>query len=455
VTRPDRAGAAVTKRTLWLAFLCVVAVGFAAQAVRFVTARSINRSADRIYHSSLSGIRILERFGVGIERWRILINGHILESRLASMEERDRQVAKQQAANDETARQYEALALDPDEREVWARLRSRLDEVETAVEPILADSRRNRDAQARAGMLALEPKLDAIESDVDELVAIDQAGAADATARIHGAQRDGLLISAGLSALAALVVLTIASVVIPLVGRRQEEAERHAGELESRNRELDAFAGRVAHDLRGPLTAINLSAARLSDRMPQSEGATTVFQRGVRRMEALIEDLLSLSRIDAQLPGRASTSEVAQGLESDLSGQVAALGGELRVEVEKARVRCSEGLLRQVLWNLGDNAVKYRREGVPPRIEILGRVAAGQYEFRVSDNGCGMSSEESRRAFEPFYRGTRSRDTQGTGLGLSIVKRVVEAAGGTFGVESRFGEGSTFRVTLPIDGATA
>jgi signal transduction histidine kinase len=125
-------------------------------------------------------------------------------------------------------------------------------------------------------------------------------------------------------------------------------------------------------------------------------------------------------------------------------------GGELLVDVEPARVRCSEGLLRQVLWNLGENAVKYRRHSVTPRIELVGRGAGATYQFRVSDNGAGMSAEDARRAFEPFYRGAQTGEAPGTGLGLAIVKRVIQAAGGALTVDSKPGQGSTFRFTLPL-----
>jgi len=122
----------------------------------------------------------------------------------------------------------------------------------------------------------------------------------------------------------------------------------------------------------------------------------------------------------------------------------------VRVDVEPARVTAKDGLLVEALTNLADNAIKYARAEVPPAIEILGRVRHECYEISVADNGMGMTPEEARHAFEPFYRAGRAPETAGTGLGLSIVKRVAEASGGSVRVQSMLGRGSTFVIRLPL-----
>jgi signal transduction histidine kinase len=115
----------------------------------------------------------------------------------------------------------------------------------------------------------------------------------------------------------------------------------------------------------------------------------------------------------------------------------------LQVDVQSAKVRCAEGFLRQVLFNLAENAIKYRNPEEPARVEIRGHGLADGYELSVQDNGLGMTPEEASRAFEPFYRSPRAAAAGGTGLGLSIVKRVVEASGGSVHVESKVGKGTT------------
>jgi signal transduction histidine kinase len=220
--------------------------------------------------------------------------------------------------------------------------------------------------------------------------------------------------------------------------------------LEERNRELDAFAGRVAHDLRGPLTSISLAATLLARQSAPDAREPAVLQSGVDQMEEIIQDLLTLSRISTQaLSALCDTTDVAQSVEEDLRPKVEAVDGLLRIDAEGATVTCSEGLLRQVLWNLGENAVKYRRPDVRLELEIRGRTVPQGYEFVVTDNGVGMSLRETRQAFEPFFRGERTHSIPGAGLGLSIVQRVVEACRGSVTVESTPGKGTTFRILLP------
>jgi signal transduction histidine kinase len=220
--------------------------------------------------------------------------------------------------------------------------------------------------------------------------------------------------------------------------------------LEERNRELDAFAGRVAHDIRGPLTTISLATSALAVTAPQEERTADILRRGVKRMEALVDDLLTLARIESQARGRCDPRIVAQQVEEDVAARFATENGTLRSSVEEAELACSEGLLRQVLTNLVENAVKYRRPGVPPDVEISGAKIDGEYELRVSDNGAGMSTEDAARIFEPLYRSPRMLHVPGTGLGLSIVSRIVQANGGAVSVESRLDEGSIFVVRLRL-----
>jgi len=170
------------------------------------------------------------------------------------------------------------------------------------------------------------------------------------------------------------------------------------------------------------------------------------------RMESILDGFLVLSRINAQTPGSVcQTVAVAAAVAEDLGPSVKNANGVLRIEVEDAKVHCSEGLLRQALWNLGENAVKFRRSGLPLEIEIRGKDTGHTYEFCVSDNGLGMSPEEVDKAFDPFFRGKNARlNVPGTGLGLSIVKRIIEASGGTACIDSRIGCGTTFRIQLSL-----
>jgi signal transduction histidine kinase len=144
---------------------------------------------------------------------------------------------------------------------------------------------------------------------------------------------------------------------------------------------------------------------------------------------------------------------IAAQVREDFERRVEKDHGVLRVDVRPARARGSTGLLRQVLGNLTENALKYRRPNVAPAIDITGAVSEGEYVLRVADNGMGMSAEEAGHAFEPLYRAPMARKIPGTGLGLSIVKRVVEASGGTISIDSRLGDGTAVEIHLPLAGS--
>jgi signal transduction histidine kinase len=170
-------------------------------------------------------------------------------------------------------------------------------------------------------------------------------------------------------------------------------------------------------------------------------------------MEHLIEDLLTLSRIEGQAINQVARTEgVAATIEDDLRPRVNEVGGKLVVAMSPAQIGCSESLLRQVLWNLGENSVKYRRPDVPLVLEIFGRATSETYELRVTDNGSGMSPDEARSAFEPFFRGQQTTSIPGTGLGLAIVRRIIEAHRGRISLSSIAGRGTTIRIRLPRTG---
>jgi two-component system phosphate regulon sensor histidine kinase PhoR len=191
---------------------------------------------------------------------------------------------------------------------------------------------------------------------------------------------------------------------------------------------------------------------------PNVDAAATgaLVRRATSRMEMLIRDLLALSQVERlSRDAVCDPASVMATIYDELAERAQAKTGTLRATVDPARVLCNEGLLLQVLSNLSDNALKYARPEVPPTIDINGRTDGRWYELRIADNGVGMSEDEAREAFTPFYRAMRLRGAPGTGLGLSIVKRVAEASGGSVVVESKLGVGTTFVLRLRIaDGST-
>jgi signal transduction histidine kinase len=439
-----------------VAFLIIIAGFVLANLVVFLSARRAQAVNRQISETAIVSIEDVSRIVHDIDLVRLLINAHIFETSLQQMEPLERRIAQVQANLSGVAQEYEPLTTFPGEREVWQNLWENVDDLHQPIDHVLELSRSNRDEEARQEMVPLEKNFDVISEKAEQLLKLNRDEARNAVAEIHALQRRALMSFAGTTAVGTLLASYVAVWVVRLVKRRDRQIAEGAALLEERNQELDAFAGRVAHDLRGPLTAISLSALKLSEEVPRENGALAVLQRGVARMDALIRDLLTLSRAGAEATATvANTRAVASSLEEELSPKVNSVNGVLRIDLEPADVRCSEVLLRQVLWNIGENAVKYRRPDVPLEVGIQGRKVGLFYEFRMSDNGTGMSVEDASRIFDPFFRASTTRSTPGTGLGLSIVKRVIEASGGSVSVSSQLGKGTTLIIALPLEDEAA
>jgi len=219
------------------------------------------------------------------------------------------------------------------------------------------------------------------------------------------------------------------------------------------------FVANVSHELRTPLTSIKGYIEALIDGAKDDPQKCVEFlgiiQRHADQLNALLADLLQLSTIESgQYQWQRGTVSISHLIDkavhllrpqADKKGQTISIGSSEGV----GPVTGDADKLIQVLINLIDNAVKYTPKG--GRITVEARQRPGDVELTVSDTGIGIPPMEIPRIFERFYRvdRARSREMGGTGLGLSIVKHIVEAHGGKVSVESQFGKGSRFIVTLP------
>lgn len=442
-------GARRTRALLRITFAVIAAVLVVGECLTFVQWRTVVSSVDVLELNVVTSVRLLGRMVFDIERERVLIDRHVFEHEVARMTPIEAQIAAVKADYAKAAKQYALLATFDQEASRWLQLTKDVATAEQATTEALAASRLNRDLEARQIMLGAEPTFDAIAEDTTVLLNINQAAGERARARVAELDANVLDIGILLAAVILATILLLGWRVTRVISSTEEALRRQALELESRNRELDAFAGRVAHDLRGPLSTISLATSILAESLPR-ESTSKIVQRGIAQMTSLVEDLLGLSRIGVSAGDVTSIATVAEAVDTDLRAMVTVADGTLRVDVEPASVRGRYGLLRQALWNLGENAVKYRRSNVPPEIAIVGRQAGQGYVLEVSDNGLGMSPDEAHHAFDPFFRGERTKTIVGTGLGLAIVRRVIEASGGTVSVQSRRGGGTTFSIRLPL-----
>ncbi len=412
-------------------------------AVFFATKRS-QRQSEAMIQRAMRLVELANRMQADIARGRLELYEHIAELRSPGKGHSERAIADAQADLSAAMAQYGALIRFADESAVWHGLMNDSLALEPARARVLDLSRQNRKIEAWAALFALEGRFGAIDHEVETLVRMNRERVENVVARAEAPRRRASIVFT--SAFLGQVVLTLIAGVwtTRFVRRREEEVERHA-------EELDAFAGRVAHDLRGPLNTLSLAAEHIARRFGAEEKTVATVRRGVDRMRALIDDLLALSRIGASACDKTcDPAPIARQIGDDVAERLAADSVTLTLDVQPGWVRCSDGLLRQVLVNLVDNAAKYRRPEVRAKIELLGRLERDRYVLEVSDNGVGMADDEARHAFDPFYRAQRVRERQGTGLGLSIVKRVVDASGGTIAIDSKLGQGTTVRVGVPL-----
>jgi PAS domain S-box-containing protein len=235
------------------------------------------------------------------------------------------------------------------------------------------------------------------------------------------------------------------------------EAVAAQQELSRSNAELQQFAYVASHDLQEPLRAVasytQLLAKRYKGRLDADADEFIQFiLDGTARMQGLIRDLLSYSRV-----GTGAKTPAVIPCERPLAAAIA----NLKVGIEQSGAEIShgplpavigeEGQLVQLFQNLLANAIKFRR-GPKPRIRVTAHPREGDWELQVKDDGIGISAEYFDRIFIIFQRLHSQAEYAGNGIGLAICKKIVERHGGKIWIESQPNQGTTFHFTLPSGG---
>ncbi|WP_142847663.1 ATP-binding protein [Telmatospirillum sp. J64-1] len=237
--------------------------------------------------------------------------------------------------------------------------------------------------------------------------------------------------------------------------RHEEERATLLADLRRSNDELQQFAFIASHDLQEPLRMVASYVQLLERRYgPQLDADGRQFisfaAQGAKRMRQLIIDLLDYSRLDSE-----STPLLPVDSQTAVTMALANLGtaiGDTGASVEVGPlpyVTADQIQLTRLFQNLLGNAMKYRRDDLPPRIQVTARPVEDIWEFSVTDNGIGIDPEYRERIFKIFQRLHPIGRYEGTGIGLAICKRIVDRHGGRIWVESAPEGGSVFRFTLP------
>src|SRR5487761_765715 len=234
-----------------------------------------------------------------------------------------------------------------------------------------------------------------------------------------------------------------------------EHLEQRAVELETVNQELEAFSYSVSHDLLAPLRAVDGFSRLLEQEYRErldAEGLRllTVVRDNSRKMGALIDDLLTFSRLGRK-PVEEITFDMHSLVKEALSDALTGMEtGQPEVEVKSLpNARGDRVLLKQVWLNLLANAVKYSSKASQPRITVGGRIDGDEGVYHVQDNGVGFDMRYYDKLFGVFQRLHGEEQFPGTGVGLAIVKRIVVKHGGRVWAEGKPNEGASFFFSLP------
>lgn len=234
----------------------------------------------------------------------------------------------------------------------------------------------------------------------------------------------------------------------------EAELQKQTSELETANKELEAFSYSVSHDLRAPLRIIDgYTEIIVSDygKILDEEGNRLlgIVTANVRRMGRLIDDLLNLSRL-----GRKELTihriDMNQLVDSVIAEQVALKTKQYDIQIEKLeQADADSNLIRQVWINLISNAIKFSAEKDKPSIKISSRHTGNEIIYSIQDNGVGFNMKYADKLFGVFQRLHKMTEFEGTGVGLALVQRIITRHGGRVWAEAEVDKGATFFFSLP------
>ncbi len=266
----------------------------------------------------------------------------------------------------------------------------------------------------------------------------------------------------------------------------QSKLQAYTVKLEKSNRELQDFAFVASHDLQEPLRKIQAFGDRLQTKFgdklgDQGKDFLGRMQNAAKRMQVLIEDLLSFSRVTSQAQPFApvSLSKVVEGVLSDLEARIDRTKGRVTITTlptheltneltseltSELTHNLSNNLpnnlptinadalqMRQLFQNLIGNALKFHQPGIPPEVQVSGCIKDGYCEIKVTDNGIGFEEKYLDRIFTVFQRLHTRTEYEGTGIGLAICRKIVEGHNGTITATSHPNQGATFVIVLPMN----
>ncbi|HLU49327.1 MAG TPA: HAMP domain-containing sensor histidine kinase [Planctomycetota bacterium] len=293
----------------------------------------------------------------------------------------------------------------------------------------------------------------------DRMTALAQRNRAEIDSVLQDVEERLTLVRGTLLALGTVLLVGVAlswTFAIQTIRRQRRELEEFVLRVETANRDLDAFAGRIAHDLRNAFSPISMAASmlkRAAERPEAVETISTQLERSTSRAMTLLEGLLAFSRAGRPSDSTAVSSlrEAVDSTTEDMRPLAENVDATIEVDVpEDIHLRISPGLVHVILGNLVSNALKFIAGRPRREVRIEARLRGRDHcSVVVEDTGPGIPREALTRIFDPFYR-VEGSSAPGTGIGLTTTRRIVEAHGGRIEVSSVPGTGSRFEVILPL-----
>ncbi|MBQ5642954.1 MAG: HAMP domain-containing histidine kinase [Bacteroidaceae bacterium] len=224
------------------------------------------------------------------------------------------------------------------------------------------------------------------------------------------------------------------------------------------------FINNMTHEFKTPISTISIAAQMLSDtNLPKSnetyERLSGVIYSETTRLRYQVEKVLQMSLYEggniALKQQTLDANDIIDGVVQTFNIKVTQNGGEIdkNLDADKSMVKADEMHFTNIIFNLMDNAVKYKRDDVPLHLEVSTKNDADHLYIRISDNGIGIQKDDLKRVFDKFYRvhTGNTHNVKGFGLGLAYVHKMVQLHRGTIKATSEYGRGTTFTITLPLD----
>jgi len=415
-----------------------------------------NNRIDELVTQALERDGLIGRIRVDALALESAVDDHINaaddEDRAAADSKMEEILSDIQEARDEYTQD-----LPPGETEAWTRFSQTSQSLAQQVRTAVKYSNRKQAIRARRHLEeSIKPSTEQLDELADELSAKNTEETRRLLTNREALRTHTTQLAAVVSLVAIILSLLVGERMVRMLRRQQRTIEEQLAELSRRNKELDAFASRVAHDLVSPLAPLKgyLTLIRRSQTLTDASTREMLEQAesSAGRMAGLVEALLRFCR---------AGNRGNEGATSELDTAVTAILLEVSQSAELQKVALERDLspslsvavpaqlLQSIAQNLLSNAVKYSAGVADAKVRVAAYAERDQVILEVTDNGLGMSEATQRQLFQPFFRAPEARGLPGHGLGLATTKRLIEAHGGTIAVRSEPGVGTQVRVSFP------